>query len=138
MTQGRYSLVRKSELTDARSRAGLEIAVHDAYTDRLRDAQTLSGGEGFMASLSLALGLSDVVQAESGGIRLGAIFIDEGFGHLDDQALDGALAALRDLVGGDRAVGVISHVEAVKQQIPGGFEVGIDARGSLIQARRTS
>ncbi len=89
-----------------------------------------------MASLSLALGLSDIVQAESGGIRLGAIFIDEGFGHLDDQALDGALATLRDLVGRDRAVGVISHVEAVKQQIPGGFEITRGSCGSHIQARR--
>ena len=135
MSRGRFTLLRKVEGGDARSRAGLDIEVHDAHTDQKRDAHTLSGGEGFLASLSLALGLSDVVQAESGGVKLDAIFIDEGFGHLDDETLDIALDTLRDLVGQDRAVGVISHVDAVKAQIPLGFDVLRAPQGSLVNRR---
>ncbi|WP_269717185.1 AAA family ATPase [Caulobacter sp. NIBR2454] len=135
MSRGRFSLLRKYEGGDGRARAGLDIEVYDAHTDQKRDAHTLSGGEGFLASLSLALGLSDVVQAEAGGVKLDAIFIDEGFGHLDDETLDVALDTLRDLVGQDRAVGVISHVEAVKEQIPMGFDVFRQPQGSVISQR---
>lgn len=135
MSRGRFSLLRKYEGGDGRARAGLDIEVYDAHTDQKRDAHTLSGGEGFLASLSLALGLSDVVQAESGGVKLDAIFIDEGFGHLDDETLDVALDTLRDLVGQDRAVGVISHVEAVKEQIPMGFDVIRQPEGSVVAER---
>ena len=135
MSRGRFTLLRKSEGGDGRSRGGLDVEVHDAHTDQRRDAYTLSGGEGFLASLSLALGLSDVVQAETGGIKLDAIFIDEGFGHLDDETLEVALETLRDLVGRDRAVGVISHVEAVKQQIPAGFDVVRQGSGSAVRPR---
>lgn len=135
MSRGRFSLLRKYEGGDGRARAGLDIEVYDAHTDQKRDAHTLSGGEGFLASLSLALGLSDVVQAEAGGVKLDAIFIDEGFGHLDDETLDVALDTLRDLVGQDRAVGVISHVEAVKEQIPMGFDVVRQPQGSVISQR---
>lgn len=135
MSRGRFSLLRKYEGGDGRARAGLDIEVYDAHTDQKRDAHTLSGGEGFLASLSLALGLSDVVQAEAGGVKLDAIFIDEGFGHLDDETLDVALDTLRDLVGQDRAVGVISHVEAVKEQIPMGFDVVRQSQGSVISQR---
>lgn len=135
MSRGRFSLLRKYEGGDGRARAGLDIEVYDAHTDQKRDAHTLSGGEGFLASLSLALGLSDVVQAEAGGVKLDAIFIDEGFGHLDDETLDVALDTLRDLVGQDRAVGVISHVEAVKEQIPMGFDVVRQPQGSIISQR---
>ena len=135
---GRFALLRKFEGGDGRARAGLDIEVYDAHTDQKRDAHTLSGGEGFLASLSLALGLSDVVQAEAGGVKLDAIFIDEGFGHLDDETLDVALDTLRDLVGQDRAVGVISHVDSVKQQIPAGFDVVRTLRGSTIEPRRTA
>ena len=135
MSRGRFSLLRKYEGGDGRARAGLDIEVYDAHTDQKRDAHTLSGGEGFLASLSLALGLSDVVQAEAGGVKLDAIFIDEGFGHLDDETLDVALDTLRDLVGQDRAVGVISHVEAVKEQIPIGFDVVRQPQGSVISQR---
>ena len=122
-------------MKDGRSRAGLDIAVHDNFTDRSRDAHTLSGGESFMAALSLALGLSDVVQQRAGGIKLDVIFIDEGFGSLDDQTLDNALSTLRDLVGNNRAVGVISHVEMVKQQIQAGFEISRGSRGSRVNQR---
>lgn len=135
MSRGRFSLLRKHEGGDGRARAGLDIEVYDAHTDQKRDAHTLSGGEGFLASLSLALGLSDVVQAEAGGVKLDAIFIDEGFGHLDDETLDVALETLRDLVGQDRAVGVISHVEAVKDQIPVGFDVIRQPQGSVVSQR---
>jgi exonuclease SbcC len=135
MSRGRFALLRKYEGGDGRTRAGLDIEVYDAHTDQKRDAHTLSGGEGFLASLSLALGLSDVVQAEAGGVKLDAIFIDEGFGHLDDETLDVALDTLRDLVGQDRAVGVISHVEAVKEQIPMGFDVVRQPQGSVISER---
>ena len=135
MSQKRFTLLRKQEVADGRARSGLDIAVYDAHTDQFRDAHTLSGGEGFLASLSLALGLSDIVQHEAGGVRLDAIFIDEGFGHLDDETLDSALTALRELVGADRAVGVISHVDAVKQQIPLGFDVHATLRGSVVVQR---
>jgi exonuclease SbcC len=135
MSRGRFALLRKYEGGDGRARAGLDIEVYDAHTDQKRDAHTLSGGEGFLASLSLALGLSDVVQAEAGGVKLDAIFIDEGFGHLDDETLDVALDTLRDLVGQDRAVGVISHVEAVKEQIPMGFDLVRQPQGSVICER---
>jgi exonuclease SbcC len=135
MSRGRFTLLRKSGGGDGRSRSGLDIEVHDAHTDQKRDAHTLSGGEGFLASLSLALGLSDVVQAEAGGVKLDAIFIDEGFGHLDDETLDVALDTLRDLVGQDRAVGVISHVEMVKEQIPRGFDVVRLPQGSVVRER---
>lgn len=135
MSQGRFELRRKQTVEDQRSRAGLDLLVFDAHSGRERDAQTLSGGEGFMAALALALGLADVVQAESGGVRLDAIFIDEGFGHLDDMALERALDTLREMVGEARAVGVISHVEAVKAQIPAGFEVLATVRGSQARAR---
>ena len=135
MSRDRFTLLRKLDIGDGRGRSGLEIEVYDAHTDQRRDAYTLSGGEGFLASLSLALGLSDVVQAEAGGVKLDAIFIDEGFGHLDDETLDVALETLRDLVGRDRAVGVISHVEAVKDQIPIGFDVMRQVRGSVVNER---
>lgn len=135
MSRGRFSLHRRTEMKDGRSRAGLDIDVHDNFTDRTRDAHTLSGGESFMAALSLALGLSDVVQQRAGGIKLDVIFIDEGFGSLDDQTLDNVLSTLRDLVGNNRAVGVISHIEMVKQQIQAGFEVSRSARGSRVTQR---
>jgi exonuclease SbcC len=137
MSRGRFALLRRTEMKDGRSRAGLDIVVHDNFTDRSRDAHTLSGGESFMAALSLALGLSDVVQQRAGGIKLDVIFIDEGFGSLDDQTLDNALSTLRDLVGNNRAVGVISHVEMVKQQIQAGFEISRGSRGSRVNQRIT-
>jgi exonuclease SbcC len=135
MSRGRFALARKLDRGDARTRAGLDIEVFDAHTDQTRDAHTLSGGEGFLAALSLALGLSDVVQAEAGGVKLDVIFIDEGFGHLDDETLDLALDTLRNLVGLDRAVGIISHVETVKQQVTLGFDIVKTARGSAVLLR---
>lgn len=136
MSKGRYELRRKRAPSGGRGKSGLEIAVYDAFSDSERDAATLSGGEGFLASLALALGLSDVVQAESGGIRLDAIFIDEGFGHLDTEALDEALQTLLELSGAAaRSVGIISHVEEVKRAVPVGFELSSGVRGSSVRLR---
>ena len=107
----------------------------DDYTGRARPVATLSGGEGFMASLSLALGLSDVVQAYAGGVQLDTLFIDEGFGSLDPEALDMAMKALIDLQQRGRMVGVISHVEEMKQQIDVAIEVVPGVGGSRVRIR---
>ncbi len=135
MSRDRYVLRRKQGPSGGQRTTGLDITVFDSYTDQERDAATLSGGESFLAALSLALGLSDVVQAEAGGIRLDAIFIDEGFGHLDEEALDQALETLVELGGSARSVGIISHVEEVKRAVPSGFDVARAVRGSEIRVR---
>jgi exonuclease SbcC len=135
MTSGRYSLEREHEAGKGSGRRGLGIAVHDVHTGRPRATSTLSGGETFMAALALALGLSDVVESNSGGIRLDTIFIDEGFGSLDTETLDQALQTLQDLVGESRAVGLISHVELVQQTIPNGFQIQKSLTGSRVLSR---
>ncbi|WP_341646480.1 SMC family ATPase [Thauera sp. SDU_THAU2] len=133
MSRGRYLLQRREDVADARRAAGLDLEVFDDYTGRARPASTLSGGEGFMASLSLALGLSDVVQAYAGGVQLDTLFIDEGFGSLDPESLDMAMRALIDLQQRGRTVGVISHVEDMKQQIGTAIEVVQGVRGSRVR-----
>ncbi|MCV2216941.1 AAA family ATPase [Thauera sp. Sel9] len=133
MSRGRYLLQRREDVADARRAAGLDLEVFDDYTGRARPASTLSGGEGFMASLSLALGLSDVVQAYAGGVQLDTLFIDEGFGSLDPESLDMAMRALIDLQQRGRTVGVISHVEDMKQQIGTAIEVVQGLRGSRVR-----
>ena len=135
MSRGRYQLQRREDLADARRAGGLDLEVFDEYTGRTRPASTLSGGEGFMASLSLALGLSDVVQAYAGGVQLDTLFIDEGFGSLDPESLDMAMKALIDLQQRGRTVGVISHVEEMKQQIDVAIEVVQGVRGSRVRLR---
>lgn len=118
MSEGRYRLNRyQGVATDLRKVAGLELEVWDAYTGLSRSATSLSGGESFEASLALALGLSDVVQAHSGGVRLDTMFVDEGFGTLDAEALGRTIEALTDLTGDGKLVGVISHVEEMRQAI---------------------
>ena len=117
MSKGRFQLYRKETVGDKRSKSGLELEVEDAYTGKQRPAATLSGGESFMAALALALGLSDVVQAYSGGIRLDMLFIDEGFGSLDPESLELAINTLLDLRDSGRMVGIISHVEELKRMI---------------------
>lgn len=134
MSNRRYTLLRKDS-GSGRAHRGLEIEVYDAHTDRSRDAKTLSGGEGFLASLALALGLSDTVQSQLGGLNLEVIFIDEGFGHLDEEALEEALNILGELTGSGRSVGIISHVEEVKRRVPAGFLVESTLRGSRITPR---
>ena len=111
-------------------RVGLDIEVFDSYTGYARPANTLSGGETFLASLSLALGLADVVQAYSGGIHLDTIFIDEGFGTLDADTLDFALKALLDLEKGGRLVGIISHVPELRERIDTRLAINKSDRGS--------
>ena len=117
MTDGRYLLKRRQDDGNLRSQTGLELDVFDYYTGRLRSVQSLSGGESFKASLSLALGLADVVQQYAGGIRLDAVFIDEGFGSLDRESLNQAITILMELAGSSRLAGIISHVEELKEQI---------------------
>ena len=135
MTNQRYQLHRPVETTGGRTKRGLDIAVFDANTEKSRSTTSLSGGEGFQASLALALGLSDVVQQNSGGIKLDAIFIDEGFGTLDQETLDTALDTLSSLTGEMRAVGLISHTEQVKTLITAGFDIEVTPSGSHIHAR---
>lgn len=117
MTEGRYELVRSKEAENKRSQSGLSLDVIDHYNGGQRSVKSLSGGESFQASLALALGLSDTVQEEAGGIRLDAMFIDEGFGTLDEGALRNALQALLELAADARLVGVISHVPELKEKI---------------------
>lgn len=130
MSQGRFALVRAGERRDRRRSGGLDLEVFDAHTGMARPAATLSGGEGFLASLALALGLCDVVQSHTGGIHLDTIFIDEGFGTLDPEALDLAMRALEDLQAGGRLVGMISHVSELKERVGARLEVSAGRRGS--------
>ncbi len=130
MTRSRYTLERSEARLGRRQAAGLEILAYDAWTGASRPVTTLSGGEKFMASLSLALGLAEVVQAQSGGIRLETIFVDEGFGSLDDDSLDLALATLMTLNEGGRLVGIISHVAELKERIDARLEVSTTTSGS--------
>jgi exonuclease SbcC len=133
MTQGRYALKRSLVLGDARKKSGLNIEVTDAYTGVARPVKTLSGGELFLASLALALGLTDVVQAYAGGLRLDTILVDEGFGSLDPEALDAAISALTALQESGRLVGVISHVAELEERIPTRLEIIPGERGSVAQ-----
>ena len=133
MSKGRYRLFRKTEKAKGNKASGLELVVDDAYTGVQRPVATLSGGESFMAALSLALGLSDVVQAYSGGIRLDMLFIDEGFGSLDPESLELAIRTLLDLQKAGRMVGVISHVSDLKDQIPLRLDVISGHRGSHVE-----
>lgn len=139
MTGGRYRLERDIESVGGRGRRGLDVRVHDTHTGRAREICTLSGGETFIAALSLALGLSDVVETSHGKIRLDTIFIDEGFGSLDadDESgtLDQVLQVLQDIVGRHRAVGLISHVPQVQQAIPNGFTIRKELCGSSVETR---
>jgi exonuclease SbcC len=130
MSRGRYLLRRNTETADRRSAGGLELEVEDAYTANTRPVTTLSGGESFQAALALALGLSEVVQAYAGGIRLDTIFIDEGFGSLDPEALDLAIDTLLALQESGRMVGVISHVPELRERIDVRLEVMAGPAGS--------
>lgn len=117
MTGGQYELVRRGEAIDRRSKSGLELDIIDHYNDTVRPVNTLSGGEAFKASLSLALGLTDEIQQSSGGVKLDSMFVDEGFGSLDEESLEMAISALSVLSDGNRLVGIISHVGELKQRI---------------------
>lgn len=117
MSSGQYELKREENGENRREKAGLELGVLDHYNGTERSVRTLSGGESFQASLSLALGLSDEIQSYAGGVRLDSMFVDEGFGSLDEEALSQAVKALAGLTEGNRLVGIISHVAELKEQI---------------------
>ena len=117
MSSGQYELVRREETDNRQSQSGLELDVIDHYNGSRRSVKTLSGGESFKASLSLALGLSDEIQSSAGGIQIDTMFVDEGFGSLDHESLEQAIGALNDLTKGNRLVGIISHVSELKERI---------------------
>ncbi|MEK7357787.1 MAG: SMC family ATPase [Bdellovibrionota bacterium] len=132
MSSGIFSLKRARRTDDKRKSAGLDLEVDDAFTGTSRGTASLSGGEGFLASLSLALGLADVVQMHLGGVRLEAVFVDEGFGTLDPEALELAMRVLADLQAGGRLVGIISHVPELRDQIARRLAVRKTVDGSEI------
>lgn len=117
MTDGQYQLKRRTEAENNKSQSGLELDVIDHCNGTERSVKTLSGGESFKASLALALGLSDVIQSSSGGVKLDTMFVDEGFGSLDEESLNQAMKALVSLTEGNRLVGIISHVAELKTRI---------------------
>ena len=132
MSSGRYTLLHTDSLAARGGASGLGIEVMDAHTGQSRPPQSLSGGETFLASLSLALGLAEVVTNRAGGIRLDTLFIDEGFGSLDADTLEFAMRALDELRAGGRTVGVISHVEAMKEQLPAQLLVEATPQGPSV------
>lgn len=133
MSAGRYELRRMQQVSDGRSKDNLEMEVMDYYTGKYRSVKTLSGGESFKVSLALALGMSDVVQAGSGGIRVEALFIDEGFGSLDSESLDQACLTLQTLVEKDRLIGIISHVPELAEKIENQIRICKTNAGSSIE-----
>ncbi|MGW6728871.1 AAA family ATPase [Nocardia sp. NPDC055029] len=134
MSGGRYEFVHSDKAGPRGKRGGLGLDVRDDYTGAIRSANTLSGGETFMASLALALGLADVVAAESGGLVLDTLFIDEGFGSLDADTLDAVMGVLDELRAGGRVVGVVSHVDEMRQRIPSRLHVVRGRSGSRLEA----
>ncbi|ASQ98501.1 AAA family ATPase [Streptomyces sp. 11-1-2] len=135
MSSGRYTLVHSDARSGGRGRSGLGLHVIDAWTGSERDTATLSGGETFSASLALALGLADVVTDEAGGVRLDTLFIDEGFGSLDEQTLDEVMDVLDSLRERDRTVGIVSHVADLRRRIPAQLEVVKGREGSAVRHR---
>lgn len=117
MSSGQYELERETQTENYVSKTGLELCVIDHYNATKRSVKTLSGGESFEASLSLALGLSDEIQSCAGGVQIESMFVDEGFGSLDEEALNQAIKALAGLTEGNRLIGVISHVSELKERI---------------------
>lgn len=133
MTSDRYELSRMQEVGDGRVKDNLEVQVFDFYTGRMRSVKTLSGGELFKASLCLALGLSDVIQARYGGIRVEALFLDEGFGALDHESLDQACEVLHSLTENSRMIGIISHVPQLRERIENQLLVEKTSSGSRVK-----
>jgi exonuclease SbcC len=132
MSEGRYRIQLNDSYRKGNAYAGLELEILDAYTGKARPSATLSGGETFMASISLALGLADSIQSRSGGIQLDAVFIDEGFGSLDESSLERAIGIL-DEIRGSRMVGIVSHVVELRSRIPNRIEVVKTVAGSSIR-----
>lgn len=136
LSGGRYRLLRRKEASTNRGKSGLDLDVFDNLTGRARDASSLSGGEGFEASLCLALGFSDVVQSHAGGVHLDAMFIDEGFGSLDQQSLENAMRMLAGLSHSNKLVGIISHVDELRQSIDRKIVVSKGPSGSSLRVER--
>lgn len=132
MTVNRYELIRQTGGGDRRKNTGLELDVKDYYNSTVRSASTLSGGEAFLASLALALGLSDVIQSNAGGIQIDTLFVDEGFGTLDEDSLNLAVQTLQNLAGDHRTVGIISHVAELEQKIENQLQVRKGTQGSSV------
>ena len=137
MSKGRYRLYRKEDKMGHNRASGLDLEVYDEYTGYKRAVSTLSGGESFLAALSLALGLSDVVQSYAGGIKIDTLFIDEGFGSLDQESLELAIRALVDLQNTGRSIGIISHVTELKEQIKLQIDVLSTKIGSTIKMKKS-
>ena len=133
MSRGRYELRRAEGVAHGARAAGLDLEVLDSHTGRPRPVSTLSGGEGFLAALALSLGLVDVVQAHAGGVQLDALFVDEGFGALDEQAVREAIDVLTELNEAKRLVGIISHVPELRERIDARLEVRPSDRGSVVR-----
>jgi exonuclease SbcC len=133
MSDGRYLLQHTDAKAARGAKSGLGLEVVDQWTGYRRDTSTLSGGESFMASLSLALGLADVVQQESGGVEIETLFVDEGFGSLDEQSLEQVMDALEGLRDGGRVVGLVSHVAEMKQRIGTQLQVLKSRNGSTLR-----
>ena len=129
MSGGQYELKRRKEAENNRSQTGLDLDVIDHFNGTERSVKTLSGGESFKASLSLALGLSDEIQSSAGGVKLDTMFVDEGFGSLDEESLNQAMRALAGLAEGNRLVGIISHVGELKERIDRQIVVTKDRSG---------
>ncbi len=133
MTNNRFELVRKDEASNLVQQSGLEIDVMDHYTGKTRSVKSLSGGESFKASLSLALGLSEMIQSHKGGVQLDTMFVDEGFGSLDSESLEQAIDVLNSLTHGDRLVGIISHVSELREKIDRKIVVKKGNTGSYVE-----
>ncbi|MFJ2116056.1 SbcC/MukB-like Walker B domain-containing protein [Streptomyces sp. Cmuel-A718b] len=132
MSENRYTLIHSDDRASHGARSGLGLKITDAWSGKDRDTDTLSGGESFFASLALALGLADVVTAESGGQALDTLFIDEGFGTLDEDTLHNVLDTLDSLRAHDRTVGVISHVPELRRRITHRLHVRKATTGSTL------
>ena len=132
MSGGQYQLYRH-ENSQAKGNVALNLDILDNYTGKKRSVATLSGGESFMASLSLALGLSDCVAANAGGIKMDTLFIDEGFGTLDEQSLSDAVHMLQELSDSSKLIGIISHREELKQEIARKILIKKSNRGSSVE-----
>lgn len=132
MSSGRYGFVHSDDLRGGNRRSGLSVDILDSYTGTQRPTKTLSGGESFMAALALALGLADVVTAESGGIALDTLFVDEGFGSLDPESLDAVMTVLDELRQGGRVVGIVSHVEELRTRVPMQLQIRTSSHGSTL------
>ena len=132
MTDSRYLLLRKKSSSKISDKLGLELEVMDYYTGKKRDITSLSGGESFKASLSLALGMSDVIQSYSGGIVLDTMFIDEGFGSLDSDSLEQAMNAIMMLNSNNKLIGIISHVNELNDRIDKKIVVTKSNNGSMV------